>query len=177
MSTLVLLLLLGGILGVFGTAAWAGIRAAPWLPTRAKDIRRLLDLAELKPGELLYDLGCGDGRVLMIAAKEYGARAVGFEISLLPYLAAKARTIFHPSRRNIQIRFEDFYHTSLSQADVVFCFLTPSAMKRLKTKFVQELHPGARVASSTFSFDGLPGAVRVKPEEKTIAVHLYRHPL
>jgi len=165
------------IIGV-GSAAWAGVRAAPWLPTRRDDIRRLFDLAELKPGETVYDLGCGDGRVLLVAAEEYGARAVGFEISIVPYLAALVRRAMNPFRKNITVRFEDFYRTSLKEADLVYCFLTPSAMQRLKTKFVRELRPGARVVSYTFSLGDLPGVIRDKPTPKLPTAYLFRtdHP-
>src|SRR5207249_5169786 len=72
------------VLGVAGTAAWAGWRAAPYLPTRQKDVERMTALGRINPGELVYDLGAGDGRFLIAAAKR-GATAVGFEISLLPY--------------------------------------------------------------------------------------------
>jgi SAM-dependent methyltransferase len=164
------------IVAFFGTAAWAGVRAAPWLPTRTNDIRRLLDLAQLKEGEALFDLGCGDGRVLSIAAYEYNARAIGFEISLLPYLIAVIRRIAHQNRQRIRVVYRDFFSASLRDADVVYCFLTPSAMKKLKTKFVQELKPGARVVSYAFSLGELPGAEQHKPNAGAPAAYLYRVP-
>lgn len=166
------------LLATVGTAAWAGIRAAPWLPTRRKDIRRLFDLAELKAGETVYDLGCGDGRILTVAAGEYQAHAVGFEISLLPYLAGLIRRALSPNRKNIKLRYADFYRASLKDADVIYCFLTPSAMQKLKTKFVHELKPGARVVSYTFSLGDLPGVIRDKPEPKLPTAYLFRtdHP-
>lgn len=171
-----LLLLMAIVLAVLGTAAWAGIRAAPWVPTRSADVRRLLRLARVRPGELVVDLGCGDGRVLCMAAEEFGARAVGYELSLLPYLVAKLRAFFHRKRDRIDIRFRDFYGIALNEADVVFCFLSDHAMKRLRTKFVQELKPGARVVSYAFSLSDLPGVVRDKPTPKLVAAYLYRQP-
>ncbi|MBI3956911.1 MAG: class I SAM-dependent methyltransferase [Candidatus Kerfeldbacteria bacterium] len=172
------LLVLVAVVLVFGTAAWAGLRAAPWVPTRERDIRRMLDLAELKRGERLVDLGCGDGRVLTFAARDYGALATGYEISLLPYLVAKLRCLFHPSlQRQLDVRYRDFYRVSLSEADVVFCFLTPMAMKRLKTKFVQELKPGARVVSYAFALTELPGVVAQKPDKTQATAYLYVHKL
>jgi SAM-dependent methyltransferase len=76
------------ILYIFlGTFAYAGIKAAPWFPTWSRDIDRFLKLAEIKPGQKFYDLGCGDGKLVFASAKA-GATAVGYEISLLPYLIA-----------------------------------------------------------------------------------------
>ena len=71
------------IILIFMTAAWAGIIAAPWLPTRKKDIDRALRLIHLEPSDIITDLGCGDARILTEAVKKYHAQAVGYEISIL----------------------------------------------------------------------------------------------
>jgi hypothetical protein len=76
---------------VLGTFALGGILAAPWVPLWQKDIRRMLKLANVKPGETVYDLGAGDGRIVIMAGKEFGAKAIGYEIAILPYLAARVK--------------------------------------------------------------------------------------
>ncbi len=139
------------ILFIFlGTFAYAGILAAPWFPTWTRDIQRFLKLAEIKPGQKFYDLGCGDGK-LVFAAAGAGARAVGFEISLLPYLIAKTRSFFV---ENTEVRFKNFWKQNLSDADVIYIFLTPKVNPKAKLKFEQELKPGTRVVAYTWPVIG-----------------------
>src|SRR3989344_5870054 len=113
-----------------GSFAYAGILAAPWFPTWSRDITRFLKLAEIKPGEKFYDLGCGDGK-LVFAAAGAGARAVGYEISLLPYLIALGRSFYV---KNTKIIFKNFWKADLSDADVVYIFLTPKVNPKVKIK-------------------------------------------
>ena len=139
------------ILFIFlGTFAYAGIVAAPWFPTWSRDIERFLKLAAIKPGEKFYDLGCGDGK-LVFAAAGAGAEAVGFEISLLPYLIAKSRSFFV---ENSEIKFKDFWNQNLSDADVVYIFLTPKVNPKAKLKLEKELKKGSRVVTYTWPIEG-----------------------
>ncbi len=172
-STLAWLLALAVLIITAGTAAWAGWRAAPYVPTRQRDVDRMLRLAGVKPGELVYDLGAGDGRFLLAAARR-GARAVGFEISVLPYLIARLRLTVQGQTATARIRLQDFFHQDLSSADVVVCFLTPAAMAKLAPKFNRELKPGTRVVSYAFSLPGWTPAVKDKPTPQTMSVYLYR---
>jgi SAM-dependent methyltransferase len=123
---------------------YASWRAAPWVPIRANDVQRVIALARLKEGEVFYDLGSGDGRTLLAAAKA-GAKAEGFEISLLPYLIAKVREKFANTKTRPQTHFKDFWHIDLSQADVVYIFLMPAVREKMKEKMERELRPGTRV--------------------------------
>lgn len=133
-----------------GSFAYAGVRAAPWFPTWSRDIERFLKLAEIKPGDKFYDLGCGDGK-LVFAAAGAGAEAVGFEISLLPYLLAISRSW---SVKNSKIIFNDFWKADLSNADVVYLFLTPKVNPKAKEKLERELRLGTRVIAYTWPIDG-----------------------
>jgi len=133
-----------------GTFAYAGIKAAPWFPTWSKDIERFLKLAELKPGQKFYDLGCGDGK-LVFAAAGAGAEAVGFEISLLPYLIALSRSF---NIKNTKIIFKDFWKANLSDVDVVYIFLTPKVNPKAKIKLEQELKKGSRVITYSWPIEG-----------------------
>jgi len=142
------------ILFVFvATFAYAGYRGAPWAPTRKEDIARFLELAEIKGGEKVYDLGCGDGR-LLFAAAEKGATVVGYEISLLPYLIAKVKQLLFPRKKQTKILFKDFWHVDLKDADLVYFFLMPKVYKKLKEKLEKELKPGARVIAYVWPIDG-----------------------
>ncbi len=172
-SALLWLLGLIVVLIVAGSAAWAGWRAAPYVPTRQHDVERMLRLAELKAGEIVYDLGAGDGRFILTAAKRYQAKATGYEISLLPYWVAKLR-IWRAHIGNLAtMKAKDFFHVDLSDANVVVCFLTPGAMKKLGEKFKRELKPGTRVVSFAFSIAGWTPVLKDKPDSRTMAVWVY----
>ena len=132
----------------------------PWVPTREKRIRKALQLAKLQPGEKLYDLGAGDGRVLIMAAKEFGARAVGIEIGPAQCVVGWLRILFSGSRQKVQIRCANFYKSDVSDADVVFIYATSSQTSRLLPLLERQLRPGARVVSIAADFpDWQPNAV------------------
>ena len=142
-----LILLLGGL--------WLVVPAlygVPWVPTREVRIRRALQLAKLQPGEVFYDLGAGDGRVLLIAAKEFGAQAVGIEIGPVQCALGWLRILLSRGRHRARIRCGNFYKTDVHDADVVFVYLTSSQTSRLARKLEQELRPGARVVSIAADF-------------------------
>jgi len=140
------------VLLFIGTFAYAGYRAAPWAPTKREDVARFLELADIKDGEKVYDLGCGDGR-LLFAAAEKGANVMGYEISLLPFCIAKIRQLFFEKKANTRILFRDFWHVDLSQADIVYFFLMPKVYAKLKEKLEKELKPGAKVIAYVWPID------------------------
>ncbi len=124
----------------------------PWVPTDKNRARKALKMAKLQPGETFYDLGAGDGRILLLAAEEFGAKAVGVEASPLQYLFTAARCYFSGSRQNIRVRRENFYKADFSDADVLFAYMTPDHAIRFQDKFVTQLKPGARVVMIAFDF-------------------------
>ncbi|MEK7102612.1 MAG: hypothetical protein AAB579_01270 [Patescibacteria group bacterium] len=142
------------ILVILATFIYAGFRGAPWVPTKNGDVERFLRLAELKPGAVVYDLGCGDGRIVRVAAQA-GAAATGFELSLLPYCMAKLRLMSTAG----QVRFNDFWHADLRDADVVYFFLMPGIYSKLKTKLENELKPGAKVIAYVWPVEGWEPAI------------------
>ena len=128
------------------------LTGVPWVPTREKRIRRALELVKLHPGETIYDLGAGDGRVLIMAAKEFGAQAVGIEIGPMQCLVGWLRSLFSGSRQSVQVRCGNFYRTDVSDADVIFVYLTSAQTARLGEKLARELKPRARVVSIAADF-------------------------
>lgn len=173
-STVFLFVFLLALIVVVGTAAIGAWKAAPWVPTRLHDVRRMLDLAGVKPGETVVDLGSGDGRFLSVAVRSYGARGIGYELSLLPYLASLV-VLWGPLRKKrVAVHYADFFRADLSQADVITIFLTPNAMKKLSEKFTRELKPGCRVVSFAFSWPGRIPAEVNKPRPRDSTVYLYR---
>jgi predicted RNA methylase len=114
----------------------------------------MLVLAELKPGEVFFDLGAGDGRTVIMAAKDFGARAVGVE--LREDLAKKALgTVYDEGLQNrVTIVNSDMFNVDLSSADVIFLYLTTSANEKIKPKLEAELKPGVRVVSHDYEIVG-----------------------
>lgn len=127
---------------------------APFVASPTSVVRQMLILADLKPGDVLYDLGSGDGRAVIMAAQDFGATSVGIE--LRDDLTKKALTTINELGLNekVQIIQKDIFHVNLSSADVVFLYLTTSANERIKPKMESELKPGTRVVSHDYEVLG-----------------------
>jgi tRNA A58 N-methylase Trm61 len=127
---------------------------APFVATPTPVVRQMLILAELKPGERLYDLGSGDGRAVIMAAKDFGAKSMGVE--LREDLVKRALSNIHELglETKAQILQNDIFKVNLSQADVVFLYLTTSANEKVKPKLETELKPGARIVSHDYEILG-----------------------
>jgi precorrin-6B methylase 2 len=123
---------------------------APFDPTPQDVVQRILAVAELKPGDLLYDLGSGDGRIAITAAKKYGVKAVGFEID--PGLVKLARENARKQgvQKLVEFREQDFLTVNLAPASVVTLYLSYDGNLALRPQLMQQLKPGARVVSYTF---------------------------
>ena len=127
---------------------------APFVPSPAQVIEYMLKLADLKAGEVLFDLGAGDGRTVVMAAKSFGARAVGVE--LREDLAKKALSSIHDSGLSDRVTIVngDMFSVNLTPADVVFLYLTTSANEKIKPKLEHDLKKGVRVVSHDYEIVG-----------------------
>lgn len=159
---------------IFGSLALGGILAAPWVPLWKKDVKRMLKLAEIKPGDLVYDLGAGEGRIIMSAAKDYGAKAVGFEIACLPYLIGYIRIKISGLGKTVKLKMRNFFNEDLSRPDVICMFLTPMAMERLKPKLEKETKPGCKILSYAFKIPGWQPEKIDKSNDRETSIFLYR---
>lgn len=135
------------------TSAYAVLQGAPFVPTRKKDVQRFLRMADIKPGQKMYDLGCGDGRLICIAASA-GANAEGLEISLFPFILAHIRKIFSKHGANVKITYKNVWNTNLNDANLIYVWLMPKVMPRLKTKFEKELRKGTKVITYVWPIEG-----------------------
>ena len=139
---------------------------APYVPTMKKQSEVALELLDLRKGQVLYELGCGDGRVLL-KAKEMGLKSIGYELNPILYLIAKIRTF--KARNEIEVRYGNFWTADLGNADGVYVFLFNKFMKKLDKKLSKELKKGAKLASYAFKI----------PDKKIIAenqaVFLYKY--
>jgi tRNA G37 N-methylase Trm5 len=122
---------------------------APYVPTPPQVVEKMLVLAELKANETLYDLGAGDGRILITAAQKYNAKGVGIELApdLFQEAVAKIRSLGLEER--IRMIHGNLLDAKVSDADVVTVYLLTEANEKLKPKF-EKLRPGARVVSHDF---------------------------
>lgn len=146
---------------------------APWVPSRGRDFKRIFKLADLKPGQIFYDLGCGDGRVVVYAANNYKVKAVGLEISLPLYLICKLRRALN-KQSNIEFKFKNLYKENLASADVVYFFGLPRVLnEKFCLKLKQELRPGTKIISYSFKLFGWEPKIIDKPSEKDLPVYLY----
>jgi len=127
---------------------------APYVPTPLPVVRHMLILAELKAGEIFFDLGAGDGRTVIMAAKDFGARAVGVE--LREDLVKKALSTVHEEglQDRVTIVNSDIFNVDLTSADVIFLYLTTSANEKIKPKLEAELKHGVRVVSHDYEIVG-----------------------
>ena len=127
---------------------------APFVATPLPVVRRMLTLAEIRPCEIVYDLGCGDGRVVIMAAREFGARAVGVEMreDLVKQALGKITELRLDGQ--VKIVHNDMFKIDLAQADVVTLYLTTSANDKVKPKMESELQLGARVVSHDYEILG-----------------------
>jgi SAM-dependent methyltransferase len=118
-----------------------------YVPTTMEIVERMLDVANVSPLDVVYDLGCGDGRIVIAAAKKYGARGVGVDLD--PARIREARANAKKAGVEQLVRFEvgDMFKTDLTAATVVTLYLLPELNRRLKPKLFAELRPGARVVS------------------------------
>ena len=143
-----LLLVLGVMSLPVVIAAYTLITGVAPMPSRSKVSAHLLSLIPRSRHGILYELGSGWGTLAIPLARRHPhCRVVGYELSPLPWLVSK----FLAWLPNLQIRRKDFFTDSLKDASVVVCYLSPGAMRRLKTKFEQELRPGTLVISNTFA--------------------------
>ena len=127
---------------------------APFVPSPDPVIKQMLQLAGLKPGEVLFDLGAGDGRSVIMAAKSFGARAVGVE--LREDLTKKALSTITENGLADKVTMVngDMFTVNISPADVVFLYLTTSANEKIRPKMEAELKQGVRVISHDYEITG-----------------------
>ncbi|HEX7260050.1 MAG TPA: hypothetical protein VF272_03935 [Candidatus Saccharimonadia bacterium] len=155
--------LAAAVVACFGVGA---IMGAPFLPIRNPDIEAALDLAKLKPGQTIIDLGSGDGRILLAAARR-GALAIGYEINPLLFAWSLMRT--WPHRRRITIHLMSYWHSKLPPADIIYTFLITRYTAKLDKKLKAELSRPTAVVSYIFE---LPR----EPVAQTYNTWLYRYP-
>jgi len=123
----------------------------PYVPTTEEAVKAMLKLADVRKSDIVYDLGCGDGRIVIAAAKEYGARGVGIDINPERIQEAEAKAKKAGVEKLVRFEENDLFDADIHQATVVTLFLLGSVNLRLRPKLLRELKPGTRVVSNTFN--------------------------
>ena len=146
------LIVLGVVLGLFllGTAAIG----AGWEPTSRRKVRRMLELSGVGSSDVVYDLGSGDGRIIMEAARTCNAKAVGVEADPIRVLYSRTALTLNRLDGKARVAWGNLFHADISEATVVTLFLSQGANQRLKPKLLSELRPGTRVVSYVWTFEG-----------------------
>jgi SAM-dependent methyltransferase len=144
---------LAGVLFVFAASAQNATAPhldVPYVPSPNIVVNGMLKLADVKKGDIVYDLGCGDGRIVITAAKEFGAKGVGVDIN--PERIQEARENAKKAAVEEMVKFEenDLFKARIGDATVVTLYLLPDVNVRLMPKLLKELKPGTRIVSHSF---------------------------
>jgi cyclopropane fatty-acyl-phospholipid synthase-like methyltransferase len=150
--------------------AWSHFLGAPWVPASRASVHRMLAAADVGPADTLVDLGSGDGRIVITAARHFGARSVGVEIDPIRFGWSWLRIRLLGLGDRARVVLGDFFSFDLSEATVVTCYLLEHTNDQVVGKLQRELRPGSRVVSKTFRFSGLD----VVHEDETAEIYVYR---
>ncbi len=120
---------------------------APWWKTDKKTAREICKLAKITRSDLVYELGCGHGTLIITAAKEFGAQGVGIEIDPLRFFISTIMTHIIKVSDKVTIKRKNFFDEDLSKATVIYVYLVPKALNQLLPKFKKELEKGTRVVT------------------------------
>ena len=149
------ILIIMGLIGLFLIwIFWSSIIGAGFQPTSKKLVKQMLDIAEVGPEDIVYDLGSGDGRIVINAVKKYNAKAVGLEADPSRVFWSRLVIILSGIGKRAKIVWGNFFNQNISEATVVTLFLSDTANQKLKSKFLEELRPGTRVVSYVWKFKG-----------------------
>ena len=137
-----------------GIALWAqeeeNNRDVPYVPTPEKVVEEMLNLASVKKSDVVYDLGSGDGRIVITAARKYGVKGVGVDIDPERIAEANENARAAGVTHLVEFHKNDLFKEDISQATVVTLYLLPQVNLRLKPKLFKELKPGTRIVSHSF---------------------------
>jgi len=180
---LVAFALLGGCAGAPATTpTTTPARPAPkldvvWVPSAPEVVAAMLETAGVRPGDVVYDLGCGEGEIVIAAAKLYGARGVGVDLDPERIRNARANATSAGVTERVTFVEQDLFKTDVSPATVVTLYLLPELNERLRPKLLSELRPGSRIVSHDFGMGGwVPERTITVPLAREHRVFLWRVP-
>jgi ribosomal protein L11 methylase PrmA len=164
-------------LAALALALASQVPRAPYVATPDDVVDRMLALAGVTARDVVYDLGCGDGRIVIAAARKFGARGVGVDIDPVRVAEAQRNAVAAGVERLVTFRVEDVLATDVSGASVVTLYLLAAQNVALKPALMRQLHPGARVVSHNFAMgDWAPEVVDTftSADRQTRTLYLWR---
>jgi tRNA G37 N-methylase Trm5 len=151
-----------------------------FVPTPQEVVDKMLEVAEVKKGDTVYDLGCGDGRIVVTAARKYGVKAVGFDIDPQRIKESKENVEKNKVGDLVDIRQEDIFTLDLAKANVITLYLLPSLNVKLMPQ-LEKMKPGSRIVSHNFDMRGAKPkkVIKVTPKDSGVehTVYLWVTPL
>ncbi len=154
---------------------YSALRGSPYVATKKKLLEPILKEMGLKKGQKFLELGCGDGRILRMAALHYGVSGLGIDINPIIIWWARWKTLKHP-RLNIRFETADLFKTPLRGYDVIYLFLMPELLKKLGPKLESEAKKGTLIVSHGFTIDGWKKYCFRTLEMKPFSTYFYRIP-
>lgn len=160
---------------IVGSAAYAGFSAAPWLPTRKRELNNLIDNLDVEANKTIYDLGCGTGSLIFPLAENFkDAKIFGFEISILPFFIAFFKQKFGGEKyKNVKIEYKNLFKQNLTSADIIFVFLLESCYPKLMQKFKTELKPDCLIIIEAWPLKNITPYKTIKTE-KALTLYIYQ---
>ena len=129
---------------------WSTAVGAPWLPTPKSKVRKMLEFAKVQAGDVVYDLGSGDGRIIIMAAEEFGAQSVGIEADPIRQRWSRLMIRRHRLKDKVSVLRGNFFNFNIGDATVVTLYLGAGVNNKLRDKLATELKPGTRIISHHF---------------------------
>ena len=149
--------------------AYASVIGAPLAITDKRSIKRIIDELDMKSGEYFYELGTGTGRVISAVSERKDIKTVGFELSPIFYFLTFLKIGL---KKNAKLHYGNFFKANLNKADVIFVFLMPKTLEKLRAKLSAELKPGSKIISYCFPIKDWSAYKTIKEENKPV-VYFY----
>ena len=138
---------------IFVSGTQSAIAGAPYVPISKKLVKPLLEFAQIRAGEVVYDLGCGDARILLASAAYPNVRCVGYEIAFWPYLQSQWKIWRRNAADQVRVVRGSCFKADTASASLVYLYLFPKLVDKLAYKLAQETKPGTRVLCPSFPID------------------------
>ena len=154
-------------------AAWSSmvlgylLTGVPFLGSKKEDVERIFKAVVFRPGQIFFDLGSGDGKIIFTVTKNASLRAFGFELARWPLYVSRLRWLFvrysNHTNHGSRVKFlrKNYLHHSWREADVIFCYLSHKSMIKIEQKFQKECRPGTYLLSNSFELPNLPPTEKI----------------
>jgi len=169
----ILLLIIVLIIFYFYAIYFGLFFGGPFIPVSKKDIEHLMRIIKFKKEDFIYELGSGDARILIYLARKYNIKSIGIELNFLLVFWSKIKIRLLKLDNLIKIKKKNFFRENLKKANIVICYLMPGTMQKLKNKFENELNPGTKIISFSFSIPDWQPILVNRPSKRDKTIYVY----